>query len=304
MTSAMQFLIDAMSSGSLYALAALGVGLVFGVLRLVNFAYGDFITVGSYALIVPSAATTAVALIGNWPWPLMVIACVTVVVVLALISEYLVFRPLRQAPSAVLMIASFALGYIIQNVILSIYTARPKAIGIWPALNEPVAIGDLRVPGLQLLTIAVALGLLLVLVLFLKKSQFGVQMRAAAEDFQMAQMLGVRANVVIGTALVISAFLAAIVSLLFLCQVGVVSFHMGTQLMLIAFIATVVGGMGSLAGAVVGGYAIGIFGTLLQVLLPDNVRTFRDAFVFAAVIVVLLARPQGLLVMRAARERV
>ena len=143
------------------------------------------------------------------------------------------------------------------------------------------------------MTIAVALGLLLVLVVFLKKSQFGVQMRAAAEDFQMAQMLGVRANVVIGTALVISAFLAAIVSLLFLCQVGVVSFHMGTQLMLIAFIATVVGGMGSLAGAVVGGYTIGIFGTLLQVLLPDNVRTFRDAFVFAAVILVLFtpARP-------------
>jgi branched-chain amino acid transport system permease protein len=117
-------------------------------------------------------------------------------------------------------------------------------------------------------------------------------------------MLGVRANTVIGTAFIISAFLAAIVSLLFLCQVGVISFHMGTQLMLIAFIATVIGGMGSLVGAVVGGYAIGIVGTLLQVLLPENVRTFRDAFVFAAVIIILLARPQGLVITRAARERV
>lgn len=304
MNSALQFLIDALSVGSLYALAALGVGLVFGVLRLVNFAYGDFITVGSYALIVPSASITAIVFIGNWPWPLLIIASAAIVVIVALICEYLVFRPLRQAPPAVLMIASFGVGYVIQNAIIIIYTARPKAIGIWPALTEAVAIGDLRVPGLQLVTIVVALGLLALLVLFLKKSPFGVQMRAAAEDFQMARMLGVRANTVIGTAFIISAFLAAIVSLLFLCQVGVVSFHMGTQLMLIAFIATVIGGMGSLVGAVVGGYAIGIVGTLLQVLLPENVRTFRDAFVFAAVIIILLARPQGLVVPRAARERV
>jgi len=202
------------------------------------------------------------------------------------------------------MIASFAVGYIIQNAIIIIYTARPKAVGIWSDLTEAVAIGDLRVPGLQLLTIVVALGLLALLVLFLKKSPFGVQMRAAAEDFQMARMLGVRANTVIGTAFIISAFLAAIVSLLYLCQVGVVSFHMGTQLMLIAFIATVIGGMGSLVGAVVGGYAIGIVGTFLQVVLPENVRTFRDAFVFAAVIIILLVRPQGLVAPRAARERV
>jgi branched-chain amino acid transport system permease protein len=304
MTSAVQFLIDALAVGSLYALAALGVGLVFGVLRLVNFAYGDFITVGSYALIVPSASITAIVFIGNWPWPLLVIASAAIVMIVALICEYLVFRPLRQAPPAVLMIASFAVGYIVQNAIIIIYTARPKAVGIWSGLTEAVAIGDLRVPGLQLLTIVVALGLLALLVLFLKKSPFGVQMRAAAEDFQMARMLGVRANTVIGTAFIISAFLAAIVSLLYLCQVGVVSFHMGTQLMLIAFIATVIGGMGSLVGAVVGGYAIGIVGTFLQVVLPENVRTFRDAFVFAAVIVILLVRPQGLVAPRAARERV
>jgi branched-chain amino acid transport system permease protein len=304
MTSALQILIDAISVGSLYALAALGVGLVFGVLRLVNFAYGDFITVASYTLIVPSAAITAVVFIGNWPWPLLVLATAISSVIVALICEYLVFRPLRQANPAVMMIASFGLSYVIQNAIIIIYTARPKAIGIWPDLTEAITIGDLRVPGLQVVTIVVALGLLALLVLFLKKSRFGVQMRAAAEDFQMARMLGVRANTVIGTAFVMSGVLAAIVSLLYLCQVGVISFHMGTQLMLVAFIATVIGGMGSLVGAVVGGYAIGIVGTLLQVLLPENMRTFRDAFVFAAVIIILLARPQGLVVTRAARERV
>jgi branched-chain amino acid transport system permease protein len=304
MASTLQILIDAVSVGSLYALAALGVGLVFGVLRLVNFAFGDFITVGSYALIVPSASITAIMFIGDWPWPLLVIGSAIIVMVVALICDFLVFRPLRQASPAVLMIASFGLSYVIQNAIIIIYNARPKAVGIWSGLAEAISIGDLRVPGLQVVTIVVALGLLAALVLFLKKSRFGVQMRAAAEDFQMARMLGVQANTVIGTAFVISAFLAAIVSLLFLCQVGVVSFHMGTQLMLIAFIATVIGGMGSLVGAVVGGYAIGIGGTLLQVMLPENLRYFRDAFVFGAVIIILLARPQGLVVTRAARERV
>ena len=105
MTSALQILIDAVSVGSLYALAALGIGLVFGVARLINFAYGDFITVASYVLIVPSASATASVFIGRWPWPLLVGAVVGVVVVLALISEYLIFRPLRQATPAVLMIA-------------------------------------------------------------------------------------------------------------------------------------------------------------------------------------------------------
>ncbi len=304
MTSALQILVDAISLGSLYALAALGVGLVFGVLRLINFAYGDFITVASYALIVPSAAITATIFIGDWPWPLLILAVAVIVVIVTLICEYLVFRPLRQAKPAVLMIGSFGLSYIIQNAIIIVYSARPKAIGLWPKLSEPIALGALRIPGLQVITILATLGLLGALVLFLKKSPFGVQMRAAAEDFVMARMLGVRANTVIGTAFVLSGLLASVVSLLFLCQVGIVSFHMGTPLMLFAFIATVIGGMGSLTGSVVGGYAVGIFGTLLQSLLPEELRAFRDAFVFSAVIVVLLVRPQGLLVTRAARERV
>src|ERR1700722_10749898 len=109
MIAALQILVDALSLGSLYALAALGVGLVFGVLRLVNFAYGDFITIASYALIVPSATITAVVFIGDLPWPLLIIASAAVVVVVALVCEYLVFRPLRQAKPAVLMIASFGL---------------------------------------------------------------------------------------------------------------------------------------------------------------------------------------------------
>ena len=303
MIAALQILVDAISLGSLYALATLGVGLVFGVLRLTNFAYGDFITVASYALIVPTAGATEIV-IGRWPWPFLVTAAVGVVVIVSMTSEYLVFRPLRTAKPAVLMIGSFALGYIIQNIIILVYDGRPKAVGLWPDLGEAIVLGGLRVPKLELLTIVVTLVLVGALVLFLKVSPFGVQMRAASEDFRMARMLGVRANTVIGTALAISGFLAAVVSLLFLAQVGVMSFNMGVPLMLFAFVATVIGGMGSLTGALIGGYILGFASILLQALLPEDLRTFRDAFVFAVVIVILVVRPQGLLMPRAARERV
>jgi branched-chain amino acid transport system permease protein len=304
MTAFFQFMVDALSLGSLYALAALGVGLLFGVLRLINFAYGDFITVAGYSLLVPGAGEMAQIVVGHWPWPFLIVTVIAVVVVLTLIADILVFRPLRSAKPAVLMISSFAIGFIIQNVLIVTYKARPQAVGIWSNLTEAVDIWGLRVPQLQLVTIVVALALLVVLVAFLKWSPFGVQMRAAAEDFRMARMLGVRGNTVIGTAFIISGILAAIVSLLFVAQVGVVNFHMGEPLMIFAFIATVIGGMGSLPGAVAGGYIVGITATLLQVVLPEPLRPFRDAFVFAVVIVILVARPQGIIVTRAARERV
>jgi branched-chain amino acid transport system permease protein len=300
----LQALVDALSLGSLYALAALGVGLLFGVLRLINFAYGDFITIAGYALLVPGAGEVARVVVGHWPWPFLIPTVIAVVVILTLLADILVFRPLRQAKPAVLMIASFAIGFIIQNVLIVTYKARPQAVGIWSSLTEAVDVYGLRVPQLQLVTIAVALILLVVLVIFLKWSPFGIQMRAAAEDFRMARMLGVRGNTVIGTAFIISGILAAIVSLLFVAQVGVVNFHMGTPLMIFAFIATVIGGMGSLPGAVAGGYIVGITATFLQILLPEPLRPFRDAFVFAVVIVILVVRPQGLVVTRAARERV
>lgn len=304
MIAALQVLVDALSLGSLYALATLGVGLVFGVLRLINFAYGDFITVASYTLIVPAAGETAQVFIGRWPWPVLVTAVVAVVVVLALASEFLVFRPLRTAKPAVLMIGSFALGYIIQNAIIVVYGSRPKAVSIWSGLGEAIQLGGLRVPQLQIVTIVTTLSLLGVLILFLKRSPYGVQMRAASEDFRMARMLGVRANRVIGTSFVISGFLAAVVSLLFVAQLGVVSFHMGIPLMLFAFIATVIGGMGSLTGAVIGGYIVGFASIFLQALLPVQLREFRDAFVFAVVIIILIVRPQGLVMPRATQERV
>ena len=305
MAYAFQVIIDALSLGSFYALAALGIGLLFGVLKLINFAHGDFITIGAYAMIIPSAATQATLFIGDFHPLILVPSIVGIVVVIALIAEFAVFRPLRDASPATLMIGSFALGFILQNLTIMIYGGRPKAVGIWSELNYGIQLAEgVQVPALQLIIICTTLILMTLLVLFLTRTKHGIHMRAAAEDFRMARMLGVKANRVIMLAVATSGMLAAAVSMLFVVQTGILDFRMGVSLMLFAFIATVIGGMGSLVGAVVGGFTVGAVSILLQTFLPSEMRVFRDVFVFAIVIVILVVRPQGLIVSRAAKERV
>lgn len=304
MIELLQNLIDALSLGSIYALVALGIGLLFGILRLINFAHGDMITVGAYALIVPSADMAARLLIGSWHWTALIPVICLVVVIAALATDVLIFRPLRRASSPTLMIASFAVSYIIQSGILMIYGSRPKAINLWAGMNGQVMIGDLRVPMLQIVTLAVTLVLMTAVTLFLRRTSYGVQMRAAAEDFRMAQYLGVRGNLVIGTAFAISGILAAAVSLLYVTQSGSLSHTLGVPLALFAFVAVVIGGMGNLVGAVVGGFLVGLVVTMLQAYLPADLRAFRDAFAFAFVILVLLVRPSGLIPAKNTVERV
>ena len=304
MVAFIQNCVDALSLGSLYALAALGIGLLFGMLRLINFAHGDFITIGAFGLIVPSRNDMAIMAIGSLPVVLLVPAACAIVVIAALLSDRLVFRPLRTASAPTLMVASFSLGYIIQNTILVTYGARPKTIDLWSSLGEQLHFGAVRVPRLEVVTIGVTLVLLAALTAFLKRTRYGVQIRAAAEDFLMARYLGVRANLAIGVAFALSGVLAAIVSLLFVSETGTLTNVMGVPLMLYAFIATVVGGMGSLVGAVVGGYTVGFLGVMLQAYLPDGLRSFRDAFVFATVVFVLLLRPAGIIPTKALVQRV
>ena len=300
-----QTVISALSFGSFYALGALGIGLLFSVLRLINFAHGDFITVGGFALIVPSSAVVATLFIGDFHPALLVICIVLIVVALALISYFLVFQRVQSSSPATMMIVSFAMGYTLQNLIVMIYGGRPKAVNIFPALTGQVQLSDgVSVQILQLVIIAVTWILLLGLVLFLRRTKVGIQMRAAAEDFRMARMLGVNGKNVIALAFVLSGGLAGIMSLLFITQTGVLTFRMGVPIMLFFFIATVIGGMGSLVGAVVGGYAVGIVSVLLSAFLPEEIRGFRDACVFILVVIILLARPQGLVLTKAAKERV
>jgi branched-chain amino acid transport system permease protein len=304
MTHFAQTLIDALSLGSLYALAALGIGLLFGIMRLINFAHGDFIAICAYALIVPSADAVSVLFVGSWSWPFLILTILAAGVVVALLSNLIVFRRMRTASPQNLMVVSFALGYVSQNLIMMIYGARPKAIGLWSSLTHVIEIAGLRVPLLQIVTVGVTFFLLLALLIFMRKSPFGLQMRAAAEDFRMARFLGVRADFVIGLTFAISGLLAAVVSLLFVVQTGVLSPTMGGNIVIFAFIATVIGGMGSLPGAVLGGLLVGAASSLLQAYLPDDIRSFRDVFVFLFVIALLLVRPTGIIRLKQLEERI
>lgn len=289
-----QTLVDAVSVGSLYALIALGIGLIFGVMRLINFAHGELITVSAYTLL---------ALVGA-PVPLMLFGAIVAAVVLALLTERVAFRPLRTADPTTLLISSFAVSFFLQKTLILVVGSRLKGLNFLPGLDHEVLLLGVRLQLLQMVTIVVSAGLLAGLTWFLKATRVGLQMRAAAEDFRMARVLGVRADRVIATAFALSGVLAAAVSCLIVVQTGTVQPRMGLQLVIIAFVGTVIGGLGNLSGAALGGFLVGAVSILLQALLPPELRAFREAFVFIAVALVLLLRPQGLLPARGLKERI
>jgi branched-chain amino acid transport system permease protein len=227
-----------------------------------------------------------------------------IVVTLALAMERAAFRPVRGARADTLLVTSFALSFLLQSLAVVTVGALPKSAGILASLNESFTVADYPIRKLDVFTVAVTAVLLAALVLFLGRTPIGVQMRAAAEDFAMARALGVRANTVIATAFALSGFLAGIASLILVAQTGLVSPAMGLAPVLAAFIATIIGGLGSLSGAVLGGYVLGSMTVALQATLPLSLRPYRDAFVFAAVVLVLILRPQGLISSKATVERV
>ncbi|MCC5970138.1 MAG: branched-chain amino acid ABC transporter permease [Pararhodobacter sp.] len=287
-------MIDAFSVGGLYALTALGIGLIFSVMRLANFAHAEFVTVPAYALFVLS----------DHPVVVSISAAVLVAVVLALVTERAAFRPLRGIDPATMLIASFAVSMFIQRLLVFAFDSRIKPVNPLAVLDGSVALFGAQVNLLKLTTVITCLVLLIALTVFLKYTRFGLEMRAAAEDFTMSRLLGVRANRVIATAFVLSALLAAVVAVLFSAQTGFVHPRFGLQIVIIAFVATVIGGLGNLLGAAVGGFLVGVVSTLLQALLPPDLRPFREAFVFLLVILVLLFRPQGLFPARGLKERI
>jgi branched-chain amino acid transport system permease protein len=294
MERVVQILVDAVSVGSLYALTALGIGLIFGVMRLINFAHGEFITLAAYALLG----------LAGLPVPVMIFGALAVAVALALITERAAFRPLRNADPTTLLISSFAVSFFLQKLLILVVGSRLKGLDFLPELARQTALFGVRLQLLQIVTIAVGVVLLVGLTWFLRATRLGLHMRAAAEDFRMARVLGVRANRVIAMAFALSGLLAAAVSCLIVVQTGVVQPRMGVQLVIIAFVGTVIGGLGSLPGAALGGFLVGAGSILLQALLPPDLRAFREAFVFLAVIAILLFRPQGLIPARGLRERI
>lgn len=280
-----QTFVDACSLGGLYALFALGVALIFGIMRLINFAHGDLIMIGALT----------VALLADID--LWLRACIAglVVTVLALAMERVAFRPVRSASPATMLVTSFAVSFLAQNLVILIFGSAPRSTTVSETLSGSFSVGDVVISKLNVLTLGLTAFLLVGLIAFFDRTRLGLEMRAAAEDFMTARMLGVRANVVIAAAFAMSGLLAGAAAVLLVAQTGTVSPTMGVNAVLVAFIATVIGGMGSLGGAVLGAFVVGAATVSLQVSLPLEMRPYRDALVFGLVILTLLVRPQGLL---------
>jgi branched-subunit amino acid ABC-type transport system permease component len=291
-TLVIQDAIDAVALGSLYALFALGVAVIFGIMRLVNFAHGELIMAGGYAIVLIPL-----------PAPLLIPVTILIVVALALAMERVAFRPVRNASAATLLITSFALSFLLQNLAALTWGSLPRTTDFASGLSNSFTVGSIEIQKLDVVTVVVTLGLLVAVGFFFRRTTLGVQMRAAAEDFRMARVLGIRANTVIAASFALSALLAAAAAILLTAQTGTVSPTIGVNIVLVAFVATIVGGLGSLRGAVLGGFLIGALTVTLQATLPLDLRPYRDAFVFAAVLAILVVRPQGLLPARATLAR-
>lgn len=289
-----QQLINALSLGSLYAVLSLGLGVVFSILGLINFAYGELIMITGYA----------VFFLSRGGLPLWAVTPITVVVAMlaSVLMERVAFRPVRGAHPVTLLITSFAVSAILQNLASLFISPRPKGLPVPAALAQVLRVGPLRIPPLEAVTAGIALALLGALTLFLRRTAVGVQLRAAAEDFQMARLLGVRANRVVVLAFALSGVLAGTGGLLWLARTANVSPTAGFSPVLIAFVASVIGGLGNLSGAVLGGFVLGGLTVGLQATLPGDLLAFRNAFAFGIVILILLFRPQGLLAARKAES--
>ena len=285
MADLVQLVLDALSLGSIYALFALGVGLLFGVMSLINFAHGELVMTGGYVLVFIAVPSTAIR-IG---------AAIFLVVLLALATERIAFRRVRGAAIETLLVTSFAVSFFLQSLAVVTVGALPRSVGILESLRGRIVIGDIAVRRLDLVSIGVTAVLLLSLVLFLSRTVFGLQMRAAAEDFFVARILGINANRVIAGAFAISGVLAGVGAILFSAQTGLIHPAIGLTPVLAAFIAVIIGGLGSLPGSVLGAYLLGATSVALQAGLPLELRSFRDSLVFLVVVIILVVKPDGIM---------
>jgi branched-chain amino acid transport system permease protein len=287
---------DAIALGAIYALMAVGIGLVFGVLRLVNFAYGQLVMAGAFAL----------ALASQWGWPVWVgiVLCFAVVLALSLAMDRLVFRPLRTQSPAVMLVATFAVAFLLQSVALLWFGPLGKIAGSLAYLNRPVTIGHVDIRKITIVAIVVAAVCLVALTILLERTTVGLHMRAASMDFQTARMLGVRANRVIAVAVLCSGALAAVVAVMLTVQNPLVTPDFALSETIIVLAGVVLGGMNRPIPATLGGFVIGFATGLLGGALPTNQSQYLPSFIFAAVILVLLVRPAGLFTRQGSAERV
>jgi branched-chain amino acid transport system permease protein len=318
---ALQQVVNALSAGSLYALMAVGLALIFSILRLINFAHGDIMMVAGYL--------AAFALFAGLPLPAAIVTMLIGTIVVGLLMERIAYRPIRGAPDVAMLLTSFAVGQILQNGTLLVTRLAGQPVQIaFPApdlLDGVVSLGSLTVSKVNVVSFATGAILVGLLTVFVTRTRLGLSMHAAAEDLPAAQLMGIRVNRVVATAFAIASGFAAVAGFMYASQAGQINPYLGFTPVLKAFIAAVIGGFGSISGAIVGAYVLGFLEIvptalagiadilppgsvspdvhdLLARLLPSGMASYRDAFVFVFLILVLLFRPNGILAGAAKEE--
>ena len=285
-------LINGMHVGSIYALIALGYTMVYGIVRLINFAHGDILMVGAY---------TAVVMISMLNLPLLVVlpAIILICVLLGVLIERIAYKPLRSSPRISSLITAIGVSMLLQNGAQLIFSPSPRAYPILISV-APLTLGTLRLSFTTVLTILTSAALMVGLQLFISRSRRGKAMRAVSEDMAAAQLMGVNVNNTITMTFAIGCALAGIGSILYGIAYPMVSPTLGSLPGLKAFIAAVLGGIGIIPGAMLGGFIMGIAESLTKAYISSRLS---DAVVYGILIVVLLFKPSGLLGKRT-REKV
>lgn len=284
MKNLLEQLINGLSTGSIYALIALGYTMVYGIAKMINFAHGDIIMVGAYALYV-AVLTLHVPVI---PAVLITIA---VCAVLGITVEKVAYKPLRKAPPLAVLITAIGVSYLLQNLALLIFNATPIPFQSVIKVSS-VKIGGLTISGITLVTMAIMLISMILLTLFINKTKAGSAMRAVSEDKGAAELMGINVNQTISMTFAIGSALAAVAGILYICQYQSLRPTLGALPGIKAFVAAVLGGIGSVPGAMLGGILLGVIESLGKAYISTELS---DAIVFGVLVVVLLVKPSGLL---------
>ena len=271
-------LLSGVTVGSLYALIAIGYTMVYGILRLINFAHGDiFMMAGFFMVYISASCSLAVSI------PLVLL----LTVILGVVIERAAYKPLRTAPRMSVMISAIGVSYLLQNLANYITGGIARAYPDIPFLTQVMSVGGLNIKRITIVT-----PLVVVLVILIQKTKIGMAMRAVSRDFETSQLMGIKINSVISMTFVIGSFLAGVASILYFANYGQVSPMIGAMPGLKAFVAAVFGGIGSIPGAVIGAFIIGICESFIKA--NETIAVFSNAFTFALLIVILLCKPNGL----------
>ncbi len=282
MTTFLQHCLTGISLGGAYALIAIGYTMVYGILRLINFAHGEIFMIAGYFMIF---------CMSSMPWQLAIPVVILITILLGVGIERVAYKPLRTAPRMSIMISAIGVSYLLQNLATYLFTAIPRGYPEIPLLKRIFQIGDVSASLVTFLTPVLTVALVILLMLLINHTKVGMAMRAVSKDFETSKLMGIKINSVISMTFVIGSALAAIGSVLYFTDRMSVTPFSGTLPGLKCFVAAVFGGIGSIPGAVVGAFLIGISETVLVAL---GYSTFSDAFTFLLLILMLLLKPTGL----------